>query len=226
MRALVVDDDEAIRPLLKTILTRRNYEVHMAASGDEALDCAVESRPDLVILDLMLPGLDGLSVCRELRTWLASPILVLSGTGEENTKIAALDGGADDYITKPFAMGELLARVRALLRRAAGAAVPTPTFVCGDLRVDFARRRVYRGDEEIRLTRTEFDILATLTRNAGCVVTYQMLVGRVWGDQYADTQTLRVHVGNLRKKIEPEPVAPRYILTEPSIGYRFVDTQG
>lgn len=220
-RILVVDDEEAIRRLLKCVLTRRNYQVLLAADGDEALDKGAEFTPDLVILDLALPGMGGLEVCRELRSWLAAPILVLSGREDESTKILALDEGADDYITKPFAVGELLARIRALLRRSSGRGFSTPVLSSGELTIDVARRRVFRSEQEIRLTRTEFDILSMLARSAGCVVTSKMLLDEVWGDNYGDTQTLRVHVGHLRKKVEPEPPRPRYILTEPGIGYRF-----
>lgn len=221
-RILVVDDEEHVQRLLKTILSRHHYDVVLASTGDQALDRAVDRAPDLVILDLTLPGMSGLEVCRELRSWLAAPILVLSGRGEEAVKVKALDQGADDYITKPFGTGELLARLRALLRRTSALAAPMPVIKSGDLTVDVARRRVFHGQKEIRLTRTEFDILAYLARNGGCVVTSKMLVEQVWGPRYTDdTQTLRVHVGHLRKKIEPDPSMPRYILTEPGVGYRF-----
>ncbi|HYM12929.1 MAG TPA: response regulator transcription factor [Bryobacterales bacterium] len=221
-RVLVVDDEELVQRLLKAILSRHHYDVVLASNGDEALDRAVDHAPDLVILDLTLPGMSGLEVCRELRSWLAAPILVLSGRGEEAVKIKALDQGADDYLTKPFATGELLARLRALLRRASTLAAPMPVLKSGDLTIDVARRRVFQGQREIRLTRTEFDILAYLARNGGCVVTSKMVMEQVWGPRYTDdTQTLRVHVGHLRKKIEPDPPAPRYILTEPGVGYRF-----
>lgn len=220
-KILVVDDEELIRRLLRVTLLRYKYEPFLAATGDEALDLAVDVSPDLVILDLALPGMGGLDVCRELRSWMAAPILVLSGRGDEATKIAAFDLGADDYVTKPFGTGELLARIRALLRRASPLNVATPILSSGDLQVDLARRRVCRSDQEIRLTRTEFDILAYLIRNAGCVVTSKMLLQNVWGPEYGeDTQTLRVHVGHLRRKIEPVASAPHYILTEPGIGYR------
>lgn len=221
-RILVVDDDASIRRLLNAVLTRHHYQVLLAATGDQALDCAVDRRPDLVILDLTLPGMHGLDVCRRLRSWLAAPILVLSGRGEEASRIAALDEGADDYVTKPFSTGELLARIRALLRRApAGAALPA-IVSSGDLKIDVLRRRVSRADQQIRLTRTEFDILAYLVQNTDCVVTAKMLIQKLWGLKYGnDTQTLRVHVGHLRKKIEPDPSTPRYILTEPGVGYRF-----
>ena len=171
VRILVVDDEECIQRLLKSILARRNYQVLLASNGDEALDSAAERPPDLVILDLALPGLSGLEVCQELRLWLSAPILIISGRGDESMKIAALDEGADDYITKPFAAGELLARIGALLRRASGPPAPAPVLSSGDLRIDAARRQVFRRDQEIRLTRTEFDILACLAGNAGCVVT-------------------------------------------------------
>ncbi len=221
-RILVADDEELVRRLLKCLLGKHRYQVFLAASGDEALDSAVELTPDLVILDLALPGMGGLEVCRELRSWLTAPILVLSARGDEGIKIAALDQGADDYLTKPFSPGELLARIRALLRRTSVLAGPLPVISSGNLKIDVARRRVFRGEEEIRLTRTEFDILTYLARNTGCVVTSKLLLQSLWGPEYGDdTQTLRVHVGHLRKKIEPDPAAPRYIMTEPGIGYRF-----
>jgi two-component system KDP operon response regulator KdpE len=217
-----VDDEEQIRRALKSILSVRGYEVILAADGNEALDLAIDYSPDLVILDLSMPGLSGLDVCRELRTWFAAPILVLSVRGGDADKIAALDLGADDYLTKPFSAGELLARIRALLRRAAGQAASTPVIAAGDLEIDIAQRRVRRAGQEIELTRIEFDILAYLAQNADRVVTSRMILEKVWGPEYGeDTQTLRVHVSHLRRKIEPRRSVPRYILTEPGVGFRF-----
>ncbi|MBI3664888.1 MAG: response regulator transcription factor [Acidobacteria bacterium] len=222
-RILVADNEEPVRNYLKTVLTRHKFEVLLAANGDDALDVAVDHTPDLVILERLLPRLNGLEVCQQLRLWLAAPILILSALGDEAGKIAALDLGADDYITKPFAAGELLARIRALLRRAAAAVTrPEPVVLRGDLKIDLARRRILRGKAEIHLTRTEFDILAYLVQNADCVVSCKTILQKVWAPEYGDdTQTLRVHVGHLRRKIEPDLPHPRFILTEQGIGYRF-----
>lgn len=220
---LVVDDEEQIRRALRSVLGARHYEVTLASTGEEALEMAVEHAPDLVVLDLSLPGMSGLDVCRELRTWLAAPILVLSVRDSDEDKIAALDLGADDYLTKPFSTGELLARVRALLRRAAPGEPAVSEITAGDLTIDLARRVVRVAGEEVRLTRTEFDVLAMLARHADRVVTSRMLLEQVWGPEYAsDTQTLRVHVSHLRHKIEPAGGVPRYVITEPGVGFRFV----
>ncbi len=218
---LVVDDEAQIRRALNSILSTRGYRVIYASDGTEGLDLAIEHSPDLVILDLAMPKMGGLEMCRELRTWYAAPILVLSVRDADADKIAALDAGADDYVTKPFSAGELLARVRALLRRASGQAAAAPAITIGDLEINIAQRRARRGDREIELTRTEFDILAYLAQNADTVVTSKMILERVWGPEYReDTQTLRVHVSHLRRKIEPHPSVPRYLLTEPGVGFR------
>ena len=218
---LVIDDEAQIRRALHSILSTRGYRVLAAVDGEEGLDLAIEHNPDLTVLDLALPEMSGLEVCRELRTWYHAPILVLSVRGADADKIAALDAGADDYVTKPFSAGELLARVRALLRRASGQAAAAPVITVGDLEVNIAQRRVRRGEQEIELTRTEFDILAYLAQNVDTVVTSRMILERVWGPEYRDdTQTLRVHVSHLRKKIESNPSVPRYLLTEPGVGFR------
>jgi two-component system, OmpR family, KDP operon response regulator KdpE len=219
---LVVDDEEQIRRALKSILSTRGYTLDMAATGGEALIKAIDTPPDLVVLDLMLPDRSGIEVCRELRTWMTAPILILSVRSNEADKITALDEGADDYLTKPFSAGELLARIRALLRRAAALTSPPPVVHAGDLEIDIARRRVRRAGEDVALTPTEFDILAFLARNAGLVVTQRMILEQVWGPEWTeDAQTLRVHVSNLRKKIEPGAGGPRHIITEPGVGFRF-----
>jgi len=218
---LVIDDEAQIRRALNSILGTRGYRVVSAQDGPQGLDLAVEHSPDLVVLDMALPGMSGLEVCRELRNWYHAPILVLSVRGADADKIAALDAGADDYVTKPFSAGELLARVRALLRRASGQAAAAPVIQVGDLEINIAQRRVRRGEQEIELTRTEFDILAYLAQNADTVVTSPMILEHIWGEEYReDTQTLRVHVSHLRRKIEPHPSVPRYLLTEPGVGYR------
>jgi two-component system KDP operon response regulator KdpE len=221
-RVLVVDDEEQIRRALRSILRTRHYHVDEAATGEAALIAAIDHPPDLVILDLMLPDMSGIEVCRELRTWLAAPILVLSVRAEETDKVSALDEGADDYLTKPFSAGELLARVRALLRRVADRYAPPPVITAGDLTVDVARRAVTLAGEPVGLTPTEFDILALLARNSGCVVTQKTILEEVWGPEWADDrQTLRAHVSNLRRKIERRPDGRRYVVTEPGVGFRF-----
>ncbi len=221
-RILVADDEELMRRLLTATLARHHYEVLVAATGNEALNSALEHDPDLVILDLLLPDMSGVDVCRKLREWRPVPILVVSGRDEETMKIKLLDLGADDYITKPFATGELLARIRALLRRSTGAPLSPVVISAGSLKIDIPRRRVFKDGQELHLTRTEFDILAYLAQNANCAVSSKMLVQKVWGLRYVDdTQTLRVHIGHIRKKIEADPGDPEYILTEQGIGYRF-----
>ena len=221
-RVLVIDDEESIRRALKSILSMRKYEVSLAGTGAEGMSLAIETNPELVILDLTLPDMDGLEVCRELRTWMSSPILILSVRGNESDKIRALDLGADDYLTKPFSAGELLARMRALLRRSESRVVQLPEIQAGELTVNLARRQVFLKGEVVSLTKTEFEILSLLVLNVNCVVTYRMLAERLWGDREdREPQLLRVHVSNLRKKIEPNPALPRFIRTEPGIGFRF-----
>lgn len=222
VRILVIDDEESIRRALKSILSVRKYEVNLAATGCEGIDLAIETNPELVILDLTLPDIDGLEICRELRTWMGAPILILSVRGNENDKVRALDLGADDYLTKPFSAGELLARMRALLRRAESRVVQPPEIQAGEMTVNLARRQVTLRGQDVFLTRTEFEILALLVQNIDCVVTYRMLGEKLWGDKEdRDVQLLRVHVSNLRKKVEPNPALPRFIHTEPGIGFRF-----
>jgi two-component system KDP operon response regulator KdpE len=226
VRVLVVDDEEQIRRALRSILQTRNYVVDEAPDAETGLERAAETTPDIVILDLTLPAMSGLEACRRLRDWYHGPILILSVRDSEADKIAALDLGADDYLTKPFATGELLARLRALVRRTQGTDVSVTEIEVGDLRVDLGKRRVTVGGEELHLTRLEFDILVFLARNRGRVVTSRMLLENVWGPEYVgDTQTLRVHVSHLRKKIEPAGDVPRYIITEPGVGFRFADEQ-
>ncbi|MDO8916200.1 MAG: response regulator transcription factor [Coriobacteriia bacterium] len=222
-RILVIDDEVQILRALRSILTARRYDVETAETGEAGIGAAAEHRPDLIVLDLTLPGKSGLEVCRELRSWLAVPILVLSVRDSDDDKIAALDLGADDYLTKPFSAGELLARIRALLRRVAAGDASPREVTTGGLTVDFARRMVVVDGCEVRLTRTEFDILALLAHSVDRVVTSRMLLERVWGPEYVDdTQTLRVHISHLRHKIEPEGGVPRYVLTEPGVGFRLV----
>jgi two-component system, OmpR family, KDP operon response regulator KdpE len=219
-RVLVVDDEPAIRRFLCTSLTAHDYSVFEAVNGQEALAAVLAHRPDLVILDLGLPDLDGIEVTRLLRQWSAVPIIVLTVQEQETAKITALDAGADDYVIKPFGMGELLARMRVALRRAASPGAE-PVFTSGELTVDLARRRVTVGEQEVQLTPTEYDLLRVLVTNAGKVLTHRQLLRQVWGVAYQEeTHLLRVNMSNLRRKLEPNPARPNYILTEPGVGYR------
>ncbi len=221
-RILVVDDEPQLLRSLRTTLAAHGYDVQTATTGEEALDLLAARLPDLVVLDLVLPGLSGLAVCQELRARSPVPILILSARGDERDKVAALDAGADDYLTKPFGVNELLARIRAALRRAAGARGPSTVVESGDLRIDVDRRVVTRGGDDIRLTPTEFDLLKTLVANAGRVLTHGYLLRAVWGPQYdGESQLVRVFIGQLRRKIERDPARPAHIVTEPGVGYRF-----
>ena len=225
-RILVIDDEEQIRRALRSILQARHYTVDLAATGAAGLEAAVDTTPDLIVLDLSLPDMSGLVVCEELRAWYEGPIVVLSVRDADADKIAALDLGADDYLTKPFSAGELLARIRAHLRRISGPEVSVREIRAGDLVIDLAKRVVTVAGQPVHLTRTEFDILAELARNADRVVTSHALLNTVWGPNYvSDTQTLRVHVSHLRQKIEPQGGVSRYILTEPGVGFRFAGDQ-
>jgi two-component system, OmpR family, KDP operon response regulator KdpE len=220
-RVLVVDDEPQIQRALRVGLTGLGYDVQSASSGEEGLDLAAVVPPDVVILDLMLPGMSGLDVCKALREWSQAPIIVLSAKGGERDKVEALDLGADDYLTKPFGMDELLARIRVALRRTTGE-TSSPVLESGDLRLDQARRLVTSRGQEVHLTPTEYDMLRYLMANAGKVVTHRALLRAVWGPGYEDgSQTLRFFIVQLRRKIEPDPSRPTYIRTEPGIGYRF-----
>jgi two-component system, OmpR family, KDP operon response regulator KdpE len=219
-RVLVVDDEPAVRRFLRASLSAHGYAVFEAESAQAALAAVPGDRPDLVVLDLGLPDLDGIDVVRLLREWTAIPIIILSVRGQESDKIAALDAGADDYVTKPFGVGELLARMRVALRRAAQPGLD-PVFATDDLVVDLTRRIVTVGGRDVQLTPTEYDLLRVLVTNAGRVLTHRQLLREVWGVGYeAETHLLRVNISNLRRKIEPDPVRPHYILTEPGVGYR------
>lgn len=223
-RILVVDDEPQLTRVLRTGLSARGYEVRTAPDGKAALETFKEWQPDLVITDLAMPGMDGLALSRELRAVSQVPILVLSAKGEERTKIEALDLGADDFITKPFGIDELFARVRAALRRAA--ATPSSPEIevleAGVFRADLESRQVIVDGHEVHLTPKEFDLLIYFMKNAGKVLTHRTLLAAVWGGNYVDqNEYLRVFVGQLRKKVEPEGAKPRYIRTEPWVGYRF-----
>ncbi len=222
-KILIVDDEPQILRALRAGLTAHGYEVVSAADGEEALDKASLELPDAIILDLNLPRLSGLEVCRSLREWSAAPIIVLSVRDAERDKVTALDLGADDYLTKPFGADELLARLRVALRHAARAGGPAePVIRAGQVTIDLARRIVRRGDEDVRLTATEYKLLAYLAANAGRVLTHNQILEHVWGAGYeAETQSLRVYVSQLRRKLDPDATQPPIILTEPGVGYRF-----
>jgi two-component system KDP operon response regulator KdpE len=220
-RVLVVDDEPQITRVLRTVLTSQGYQVRVAAEGESALSNLSEWRPELVITDLYMPRMDGVELCRRIRAVSAVPIIVLSVKGEERTKVEALDSGADDYVTKPFGIDELLARVRAALRRS-GADAETASFEVGEFRVDLESRRVHARGQEIRLTPKEFDLFVYMARHPSRVITHRTLLEAVWGEASQEQpEYLRVFMGQLRKKLEPDPSNPRYLVTEPWVGYRF-----
>lgn len=219
-RVLVVDDERPIRRFLRASLTAHGFQVSEATSGQEGLDTVARDRPDLIILDLGLPDIDGLEVVRRLREWTPVPIIILSVRESEEDKVTALDAGADDYLTKPFGVGELLARVRVALRHALPEAAAS-VFTSGDLAVDIGRRLVSVAGREVQLTPTEYDLLRVLVTHAGKVLTHSQLLRQVWGPAYEkETHLLRVNISNLRRKIEQVPERPRHIVTEPGVGYR------
>lgn len=225
-RILLVDDESSIQRAVVPLLRSRGYDVDAASTGREALTALEEKMPDLIILDLGLPDIDGLELCARVRERWEVPIIVLSARTTEPQKVLALDRGADDYVTKPFGPEELLARVRAALRRTQADQEPsTGQMVRGDLTIDFDRRRVSRQGEEIRLTPKEFELLTLMASRPGQVLTHRTILKAVWGPSAVDQpEHLRVLMGQLRKKIEPDPARPRYLLTEPWVGYRFADT--
>lgn len=219
-KVLIVDDEHAIRRFLRTALGAHGYEVHEAATGEDAIMQTINVRPDLIILDLGLPGIDGIEVTRRIREWSQTPIVILSVRERDTDKIEALDEGADDYLTKPFSVGELTARLRVAMRHARQEE-PEQVFVSGKLWVDLTARLVTYDGEEVQLTPTEYDLLKVLIRHAGRVLTHQQLLKEVRGAGYqTETHLLRVHMSNLRRKIEEDPSNPQYILTEPGVGYR------
>jgi two-component system KDP operon response regulator KdpE len=220
-RVLVIDDEPSILRALRINLTARNYEVSTAIDGTSGLAAVSRERPDAVILDLGLPDMDGTQVIHGVRGWSATPIIVLSVWGAEHQKVAALDAGADDYVTKPFGMDELLARLRAAVRRAAPAP-DEPVVTTEDFTVDLAAKRVTRDGVDVRLTPTEWQLLEILVRNRGRLITQKQLLQDVWGPSYgSESNYLRVYIAQLRRKLEPEASRPRYLLTEPGMGYRF-----
>lgn len=224
---LVIEDEKPILNFLKASITSQGYRVLLAENGTDGLGLAASNVPDLVILDLGLPDIDGIEVINRLREWLTSPIIVLSARGREQDKVDALDAGADDYITKPFGIKELFARIRVAIRHKAnsgGTLSESARFCVGDLTVDLAARRVFTGEEEVHLTPIEYRLLSTLVRHAGKVLLHRFLLKEVWGPGSADqTHYLRVFMATLRRKIERDPARPRYLLTEQGVGYRLVD---
>ncbi len=219
VRVLVVDDERSIRRFLKVSLGSQ-FTVFEATTGEEALAAVSNDRPDVVILDLGLPDMDGVEVTRRLREWSQIPIIIVSVREQENDKIAALDAGADDYLTKPFGVGELMARLRSALRRSVQAETE-PTFTTGKLVVDLNLREVKVNDQPVSLTPTEYDLLRTFVNHAGKVLTHDQLLRAVWGTAYErETHMLQVNISNLRRKIEPDPLRPSYLITEPGVGYR------
>ena len=223
-RVLVVDDEPAIRRFLRVSLAAHGYVIFEADSGEAAMVVATTDRPDLIILDLGLPDLDGVEVTRRLREWTQTPIIIVSVRGREADKIAALDAGADDYVTKPFGVGELLARMRVALRHIAPPG-DEPVFVVDELVIDRARRQVKIAGREVQLTPTEYGLLCVLAAHAGKVLTHRQLLHELWGPGYEqETHMLRVNISNLRRKLEPDPMRPHYIRTEPGVGYRLRDS--
>lgn len=222
-RILIVDDEPQMRRAIGAGLRANDFEVQAVESGEAALEQILLLRPDIILLDLTLPGIDGLDVVRDLREWSTTPIIVISARGEERDKVMALDLGADDYLTKPFSMQELLARIRVALRHAAQVNTPgEPQFVDGDLRIDLAARVVTHHNAEVHLTPTEYQLLRELTAHAGKVLTHRMLLTRVWGLEAAEESAyLRTFINQLRRKLEDDPANPHRIVTEPGVGYRY-----
>jgi two-component system, OmpR family, KDP operon response regulator KdpE len=220
---LIIEDEQPIRRFLRASLIGENYRVAEASTAEAGLRLAVQQPPDFVILDLGLPDLDGQEVLRRLREWLTAPVIVLTARDQEQQKVEALDAGADDYVTKPFGVGELLARIRTALRHANRVAGDSSSVSIGELRVDLAARLVHRANQEVHLTPLEYKLLVTLLKHAGKVLTHRFLLSEVWGPQETqETHYVRVFVASLRRKLEADPARPRYILTEPGVGYRLV----
>ena len=223
-KILIVDDEPSLLATIAPLLRSRGYDVMTAMSGHAALDAAERDQLDLIVLDLGLPDMDGVDVCRAIREHSTTPIVVLSARGSESDKVRALDTGADDYVTKPFGAEELTARIRVALRRTEGTPPLSEPIIRGDLVIDRERFRVLRGGEEVRLTPKEFELLSYLAQRPGRVVTHRVILRAIWGANAVDQpEHLRVLVGALRKKLEPNPSSPKYILTEPWVGYRFAD---
>ncbi len=223
-RVLIIDDEQSIRRFLRVALTSKGYTIFEAATGQEGISAAHNNKPDIIILDLGLPDIDGVEVTRLLRQWTQAPILILSVRGSENDKISALDAGADDYLTKPFSVGELLARLRVALRRLFQTPVEN-IFINNNLKVDLARRIVTIREREVQLTPNEYNLLKVLIAHSGRVLTHRQLLREVWGKVYeSEFHILHVNISNLRRKIEDDPTRPQYIITEPGVGYRLKES--
>ena len=223
IRILIVDDERAIRRFLRASLSTHGHTIYEAVNGKEALAVIAEQRPAMVFLDLGLPDAAGVEIIRQLREWSSVPVIILSVRDQEQDKIRALDAGADDYLTKPFGIGELMARMRGVLRRSTQPVSNEPVIDTAGLRIDFLHRLVTLADIELSLTPTEYDILKVLVQNAGKVLTHLQIIRKVWGSAYGEEEAhlLRVNISNLRRKIEPDPTRPAFIITEPGVGYRF-----
>ncbi len=222
-KILLIEDEQEIRRFLRVSLVGQGYRLIEAATGHDGVMHAADQQPDLMILDLGLPDIDGMEVIRQVREWSRMPIVILSARGQEHQKVDALDAGADDYLTKPFSVGELVARIRVALRHAAQDTGESgePVFISGNLRVDLVRRQVFVGDDEIHLTPIQYRLLTTLVKYAGKVITHRQLLKEVWGPGNAEeTHYLRVYMAQLRRKLEADPARPQYLLTEPGVGYR------
>ncbi len=223
-RILVADDEPKIRMFLRANLEARDYEVYLAQDGVETVEMAGRVLPDVIVLDVNMPRMDGIEACRRIREWADMPIIILSVRGDEKDKVRALDEGADDYVTKPFGVDELLARIRVALRRSTGVATSVvPVFTAGEIEVDLSKRVVKRRGQVVKITRTEYELLAYLVANWGKVLTHRELLHNVWGPEYGqETEYVRTFITQLRRKIEDDPSNPRFIMTVPRIGYRFV----
>ena len=223
VKILVVDDEPKIRLFIRTNLEARGYEVHLAQDGVEAVEKAALVSPDVIVLDVNMPRMDGIEACRRIREWTNTPIIILSVREDEKDKVKALNEGADDYVTKPFGIEELLARIKVALRHSAGSTTSASVFTARDLEVDLSQHVVKRRGEIIKLTRTEYELLAYLVSHHGKVLTHKELLHNVWGPEYGEeSEYVRVFINQLRRKIEDDPSNPQFVLTEPRIGYRFV----
>jgi len=223
IKILVADDEPNVQMFIRANLLARGYEVYLAKDGVETLEVAELILPDVIVLDINMPRMDGIEACRRLREWANMPIIILSVRGDEKDKVKALDEGADDYITKPFGIEELLARIRVALRRFKSPTIVAPLFTAGDLEVDLSKRLVRRRGQLVKLTQSEYELLAYMVSNCGKVLTHTELLHKVWGPEYgAEREYIRVFVGQLRRKIEDDPSNPRFIVTVPRMGYRFV----